>query len=151
MKGVDNVKCEVIIGNVDEEKVIIYARERTPDIESIEDLVRSCGNEITGYYGNEIYRFPYAEADVYAVENGRIYAYLGSRKLAIRERLYEIEEIVGDVFVKINQSCIVKVSEIEKFESSFGGSVRVIIKNGYKDYISRRQLKSVKERIGFKI
>ena len=40
------------------------------------------------------------------------------------------------------------VEQIKEFKASIGGSVMVIFQNGYKDYISRRELKNVKERIG---
>ena len=69
----------------------------------------------------------------------------------IKERLYTVENTVGDSFIKINQSCIVNIDKIERFEASFSGALTVVLKNGYKDYISRRQLKIVKERIGFKL
>ena len=40
------------------------------------------------------------------------------------------------------------VTKIKKFESTIGGSLKVIFKNGYVDYISRRELKIVKQRMG---
>ena len=51
-------------------------------------------------------------------------------------------------FVKINQSCIVNVNKIERFDTSVSGTLKVSLKNGYTDYVSRRQLKPIKERIG---
>ena len=50
--------------------------------------------------------------------------------------------------MKINQSCLVRVDKIKRFHSSIGGSLMVTLEGGYRDYISRRQLKIVKERIG---
>jgi DNA-binding LytR/AlgR family response regulator len=83
------------------------------------------------------------------VEDKKIFAYLDKEKLQIKKRLYEIEEILGKGFVKINQSCLVNISKIERFDASFAGAMMVTLKNGYKDYVSRRQLRIVKERIGF--
>ena len=51
-------------------------------------------------------------------------------------------------FIKLNQSCIANKNKIKKFESTIGGALKVIFKNGYIDYISRRELKNVKERMG---
>ena len=51
-------------------------------------------------------------------------------------------------YVKINQSCYANIKNIKKFESTIGGSLKVIFKNNYVDYISRRELKNVKERMG---
>ena len=33
---------------------------------------------------------------------------------------------------------------------TLGGSLTVVLKNGYRDYVSRRQLKAVKERMGLR-
>ena len=57
----------------------------------------------------------------------------------------------GSDFVKLNQSCIVNIKKIECFDASLGGALKVTLKNGYRDYVSRRQLKAVKERLGLKI
>ena len=66
----------------------------------------------------------------------------------IKNRLYQIEEIVDSNFIKINQSCIANINQIKKFDATLGASLLVIFKNGHSDYISRRELKNVKRRLG---
>ena len=66
----------------------------------------------------------------------------------IKERIYQVEELLDNSFIKINQGCIVNINKILKFDSSITGSIKVILKNGFSDYISRRELKNVKRRIG---
>ena len=85
------------------------------------------------------------------VEDSRVYALTKSEKYQLKERLYKVEELIGGDFVKLNQSCIVNIKMIESFDASIGGSLRVKLKNGYRDYVSRRQIKTVKERLGLKI
>ena len=58
--------------------------------------------------------------------------------------------MMSEDFLKINQSCIVSIDRIERFDVTPGGALTVIMKNGYKDYVSRRQMKAVKERLGIK-
>ena len=53
-------------------------------------------------------------------------------------------------FIKINQSCLVNKHYIKCFKSSWKGSFLVELKNGEKDFISRRQTKIVLERMGLK-
>jgi hypothetical protein len=74
----------------------------------------------------------------------------GAETLQLKQRLYEIEKVLPETFVKINQSCLCNIRKISKFGASLGGSLTVILKNGYKDYVSRRQIKAVKERFGLK-
>ena len=37
-----------------------------------------------------------------------------------------------------------------KYQKTFSGTLSVVFKNGYTDYVSRRNIKAVKERIGIK-
>ena len=60
----------------------------------------------------------------------------------------QLEEMLDDSFVKINQSCIANIKKIDRFKATVGGSLTVIFKNGHIDYVSRRNLKNVKERLG---
>ena len=69
-------------------------------------------------------------------------------KFEIKTRLYVIEEKLPENFIKINQSCIANINQIERFDASISGTLKIRFKNGYTDYVSRRQLKNVKERIG---
>ena len=69
-------------------------------------------------------------------------------RLQLKMRLYQLEEKFSDRFVKINQSCLVNMDKIARFDASIGGALMVTLKNGYKDYISRRQVKAVKDRVG---
>ena len=145
------MKLKTIIDSSVDERVEIYARERTPLICEIERLVAGEAQELIGYHENEIIRLDISLVDCFFSENNRIFALIGAKRYSVRQRLYVIEDTVGSTFIRINQSCIVNVSRIERFEASFSGALRVIMKGGYKDYISRRQLKKVKERIGFKL
>ena len=62
-----------------------------------------------------------------------------------------IEEMLDESFVKINQSCLGNVKKIARFDASIGGSLMVTFRNAHRDYVSRRQLKTVKERMHIKL
>ncbi len=142
------MKCTTIIDKTREEEVIIYAKEQTEFVEKIEAFVNSNSLDLTGYLNDSIIKLNITEIYCFAIEGGKIFAYTSDKRLLIKRRLYEIENMLDKSFVKINQSCIVSVSKIERFSASIAGSLLVVLKNGYKDYVSRRQLKFVKERLG---
>ena len=146
------MKFRTIIDKEHEEEVIIHAKERNKTIEEIEAFVANVDTELIGYTENKsIVKLRPADVHCFTVEDGRIYALTDKEKLQIRQRLYILEEMLDESFVKINQSCIGNVSKIERFDASLGGSLMVTFKNRHRDYVSRRQLKTVKERIGFKL
>ena len=143
------MKCTIKIDKAREEEIIIYAHDKTELVSEIEELVASKSVELFGYKENTTLKITASDVFCFTVESNKIYAHLAKDKLLIKKRLYEVEETLGKSFVKINQSCIVNISKIESFNASFAGALMVTLKNGYKDYISRRQIKTVKERIGF--
>ena len=144
------MKFTLIIDENREEEVVVYARGKSKFTEELEAFVGSNTPELIGYSGKNIVKLSGAEVFAFAVEEGKVFAVTEREKLLLQKRLYQIEEMLDVRFVKINQSCIVNVGQIERFEATIGGSLMVVLKNGYRDYISRRQMKTVKERIGFK-
>ena len=140
---------KLIIDSVREE-IIIYAKEKTRLIEDIEKLIKESQNTLVGYNDNEIVPIDMNSVNCFFVEDNKVYALTQNEKLLIKLRLYQIEEILDDDFIKINQSCIANIKNIERFSVSFSASLKVIFKNGYSDYVSRRNLKQIKERFGIK-
>lgn len=142
------MKLRILIDKQQEEKILIYAHKKTSLIEEIERLVEDSTLGFTGYDEDSQFMLNPADIHCFTVEDGRLYALTDSGKLLIKMRLYQVEEKLSSNFVKINQSCIANVKKIARFDSSVTGTLRVIFKNGYEDYVSRRQIKSVKERLG---
>lgn len=143
------MKCRVIIDKERDEEVLIYVHEKNKLSEAIEEMVLGYPKQILGYNDRGVVNLNISEVSCFTVYDGKVYAVCDRERLRVKQRLYVLEEMLGDGFVKINQSCIANIGKIARFDTSFAGSLMVIFKNGYKDYVSRRQLKSVKERIGF--
>ncbi len=144
------MKLKITIDRNREEEVLVFAHERTKLIDEIERLVGDYKKEIIGYTDGGAYKLNPAQITCFVVENNKVYAITEKEKLQIKMRLYQLEEILGDGFIKINQSCIANINEIKKFDTSISGTLKVIFKNGYSDYVSRRNIKTVKERLGVK-
>ncbi len=143
------MKCKVFIDKNHEEEVIVYSHQRNDLVEQIESLVNSQKIEIIGYKEQETVKLDLSEVFCFICENNKVYALTEKKKFKIKLRLYQLEEKLPQDFVKLNQSCIGNIRKIQRFNASFGGSLSVEFKNGYCDYVSRRQLKIVKERFGF--
>lgn len=147
------MKYTLHISDERDEEIIIYASAKTPLIESIERLINAENLDtppILGYVGDSIIEVDPESVDCFFIEGKRLYAATDSGNLLIKHRLYEIEERIGTDFIKINQSTLANIRRIERFSVSIGASLTVHFKNGRRDYVSRRQLKAVKERLGIK-
>lgn len=141
------MKCTIMIDKNREEEVIVYAHEHSALTQQIEQLVSV---DWIGYEGQTATRLSLADVVCFVVESNRVYAMTTQKKWLIKQRLYQIEEQLPEHFVRINQSCLANIRQIERFEVSFGAALTVIFRNGCRDYVSRRQLKTVKERLKMK-
>ena len=116
--------------------------------DQIEQLITNMDAQLIGYENEDIVILNYDDVVCFVSDNNKVFALVGKHKYLIKKRLYQIEEQLDLNYVRINQSCIANIKQISKFSASFNGFLQVHFKNGYSDYVSRRELKNVKERIG---
>ncbi len=133
------------------EEVIVYAKERTELIDEIEQLVSDNETELIGYSDREAIVINQKDIHCFIAEDNKVFALTETEKFRIRQKLYQIESISGKNFIRINQSCIANIGKIRKFDASLSGTLLVIFKNGYTDYVARRRVREVKERLGVKL
>ncbi len=142
------MKCELIINKNNEEKVIIYAKQETPLISEIKSLAEEAGMELSGYMDREIAKLSLSEIYCFTVQDNKVYAICKKKRYSLKQRLYTLEDMLPENFIKINQSTIANIRLIDRFDASISGTLKVYFKNGHVDFVSRRQLKTLKERIG---
>ena len=151
------MKCKIITDSSREEEIIIFVREENEHARKLRDKIEELlsseePSEIIGYSEREIIQLYPTEVCCFITESGKVFALTADgKKWQIRQRLYALEEFLGKDFIKINQSCIANIKQIKCFETTIGASLSVVFKNGYRDYVSRRQMKAIKERIGFRL
>lgn len=144
------MKFRLIIDNKHEEEVVVYSHKETKLTDDIRRIVENEERELVGYIEREAYKLNLSEIYCFFAENNNLFAVTENGRFRVKFRLYQIEEMIGDDFIKINQSCIVSVKEIRKFDFSLSGMLKVELKSGFSDYVSRRNIKTVKERLGVK-
>ena len=143
------MKYTIIIDKNREEEVIVYAKEKSTLTDEIERLVSDNNIELIGYDKNgEGVKLTADEVYCFTAEDNKIFAITEKDKLRIKNRLYQLEGFLPEYFVKINQSCVANIRKVARFDTSVSGTLLIKFKNGYKDYVSRRQMKAVKERLG---
>ncbi len=142
------MKCKIVIDPSREEEIIVYAKKSSALTEAIERLAREEESAWIGYGKESMVPLDPKEVFCFSVEENKVYAYLEKERLWMKCRLYQLEERLPAEFVKINQSCLANCKKIARFEVSISGALRVVFQNGHSDYVSRRQLKIVKERFG---
>lgn len=134
----------------EESSVTVVCAKVTPTIKKIEELCNNeDGNEVFyAYDGNEAILINIKEVNCFFTRDNKVYVSVEEGDYATKYRIKQIVEIVDDSFIKINQGCVVKVDQIQKFIVSFGGALKVTLKNGFTDYVSRRETTNIKRRLG---
>ena len=142
------MKLQIVIDSNRDEEIIVYAHNKSPLVVEIEELVNSRSVDLIGYAENETVKLNLNDIYCFFTEDNKVYALTENEKYRLKSRLYQLEENLNNNFVKINQSCIANIRKIDRFKATVGGSLTVIFKNGHVDFVSRRNLKNVKERLG---
>lgn len=142
------MKLRIVINPKREEEILIYAHEKSQLISEIEELVNNSYLDLIGYTETEAVKLNLNDIYCFFTEDNKVYALTENEKYRLKSRLYQLEENLNNNFVKINQSCIANIKKIDRFKASVGGSLTVVFKNGHRDFVSRRNLKNVKERLG---
>lgn len=148
LEGDDALKCEIIIDPLCEEKLVIYAKEKSVLVEEIKKLAEQSEAVLLGYKDSEIVKLNLIDVHCISVIKNKVYAFCDEEQYFLKERLYVLEERLPQSFVKINQSCLANIKKMERFDTSVSGTLKIHFKNGHTDYVSRRQLKVIKERLG---
>ena len=83
------------------------------------------------------------------VENGQTMIYDQKKNVYYsNKRLYEIRDRIGADFLQISKSALVNRSCLSSVEAGFNGTLLLHLKNGLKDYVSRRYLPAFKQYLG---
>ena len=137
-----------ISADIDEPYIVIHTRKITPEINQLMELFQSPGNVITVTDNDQLIVLEPSEIYMLRMEDERLNVYCQQKKYVSGKRLYEMERLLGNGFMRISKSTLINLKQISRVESSFHGTMLVILKNGNKDYISRKYLPAFKHYLG---
>ena len=141
------MKFELIIDREHEEVIKAIVKSKNELTDKIEEMVLNYNgvDKVIGYDETEIIYLDSSDIDCFSVIENKTYAIdHNNRRYQVKYRLYELEKILPANFIKINKSCIGNRERILKFKLFFNGSVNVLFKSGYEDYVSRRCFVEIK-------
>lgn len=148
-KGGGKLKVELKISKeVKEPYAVIYSDSLTDEIASAVMYLENTGKIITGEDNGRIAVLQPSEIYIVRVENERTVIYGENKKFFSPKRLYQLEEQLGNGFMKISKSSVINLSHIKCVEPSFKGMMSLVMKNGLKDWISRKYLPDFKKYLG---
>ena len=142
------MKFRLIIDKDKEEEVVATVHQRSPLIEQIESLILNHTDRIPGYLEDEIKMLDVSDIECVTVLDGKTYAIdSGNRHYRLKQRLYELEQLLPASFIRINKSTLANEKALDRFTVTIAGSVDAIFKCGYREYVSRRCFAQIRRRL----
>lgn len=145
------MKVEVIIDeSLDENKVTIYAKKYSKDIENIRDMLTDrLLDKIVAFYDKEIFIISFDEIIRIFAQDGDVFVKTNNKIYKVRLTLTELEKRLDKKkFIRISRSEIVNLDYVKRLDLSFTGTIAVELANNEVSYVSRRRLKDFKKILG---
>ncbi len=147
------MKFRLNIDRDKEEEIVATVHERSVLTDKIETLVMQYtgADKITAYTEDDTVLLPFARIECIVTIDGKTCAIdtTGAR-LRLKQRLYEVEEMVPSYFIRINKSALANERRIERFAATYSGGVNAVFRCGYTEYVSRRCFAEIKRRFNAK-
>ena len=143
------MKFKLIIDREKDEEVVATVHGRSALIDEIEGLIQKHAgtDRIPGYTQDDIKMLSVSQIQCITVLDGKTYAIdENNRRYRLKQRLYELEEILPTAFIRINKSALANETALDRFSVTYAGSVDAVFKCGYREYVSRRCFAEIKRR-----
>lgn len=133
----------------EETSIIIKAKEWTADLKEIVSIIKKQKpKRLFGFEEDQTILLQPEEIDFIYAQNRKVFATLENHHLEIRMKLYEAEEILAPHnFMRFSKSVIGNLNHIQRFELSFNGNLCVYFHSGNKEYITRKYVAGIKEKL----
>ena len=141
------VRVEISPG-IREPYAVIHTWQVTEEIQRIIDLLGAGDTPVTAYKDEELTILQPKDIYMIRVENGNTILYGEKRQYRSRKRLYELSVQMGSQFMQISKGTLVNLSYLDSIEPGFSGTMLLKLKNGCKDYVSRKYLPDFKHYLG---
>lgn len=134
--------------NIDETKVVIYAKEMNEEVKGIMNKLESSNNSesIMGLLDDMNYILDLKDIESFFTEDSKVFARKDSKKYRIKKRIYELEDFLSNTtFVRISNSEIVNFNKVDSLDIQGRITITLKFKSGEITYVSRRYISKIKK------
>jgi len=133
---------------VEEDKLnIVFNHSDIPRVSKMMDLI-ALGEELYLTGSNEFGQknVESRNFNYFVVDGDDVYGVLGSIRLLIRMKLYEIEEIlINKNFIRVSKYCLINIGKIDYIRTALNSKLDLQMKNGDHVEVNRSYLKEFKK------
>ena len=119
------MKVEIQIDDkLEENKVIIQAKEMTEEISELMKKLSNQKEKLTVYLDEETYFIKEDDIESVFASDGKVFIKTENQEFQSKSRLYEFEEILSDSkFIRISNSEIVNFEKVESINTRLTGTI----------------------------
>lgn len=141
--------CIELDPQMDEPKMIIRAPRLTEDVARLQQLIlEQKMTPLTFYKDRSEYFVDVSKILFFETDGEKIYGHTREEAYEVRQKLYELEEILPVAFCRVSKSTIVNTKQIYSIEKSFSGTSTVNFYQTHKQvHVSRHYYQLLKERL----
>ena len=137
--------------SIAEDEIIIRTREMTEEILELENLLTSFLKkklEIKFFKDDTEYFLKFEDILFFQTEVNLVYGHTRDDAYLVKNKLYELEEILPIYFIRISKSTIVNLKEISSLKRNLGSVSTITFYDSHKiNYVSRHYYKIFKEKL----
>lgn len=145
------MKVEIrVSAEVTEPYAVLYTGALTAEVRRLAAMIEAGENEqvIVASENERWVVLRPEEIYLVRVEEERTVVYTKDKRYKTTMRLYEAENTLKKDFMRVSKAALVNLRQLDCVEPSFGGSMLLVLKNGCREYISRKYLPSFKRYLG---
>ena len=136
--------------DVKEPYVVIHTDKMSEEISKLaQDISEyASGGRIIGNVEDTMMILQADSISVISVENEKVYVTSDGVKYRVGKRMYELLETLGRDFMQVSKSAAINLKFLKSVEPFMNGVMVLNMKDGEKEYISRKYVPKLKEYLG---
>ena len=132
----------------EEDLVIFRCRNISSEFFAQPRTISPQDNMMIAYIGSEIHRVNYDDIFYFETVDNKSFIYCLNEVYEAKQKLYEIEALDVEDFLRISKSTIVNLSKIKTLTPSMSGRLDASLHNGETVVISRQYVSALKKKLG---
>jgi len=132
----------------EEDEIIIKCRHTDERLIRLLREYGSDGGRINCRRDGKIFLIPPKEIFYFESVDDKVFAYCEKDVYEVRQKLYELLELLPSDFIRSSRSTILSVNRITSLAPAFGGRFEALLSNGERVIISRQYVPVLKEKLG---
>ena len=143
------LRIELTDGSVEDE-VVIRCNRVDDNVQKLQEFILSLSApRMTFYKGSQEYYLPLEDILFFETEGEQVFAHTATDAFKVKHRLYELEEILPRMFIRIAKGTIVNSKQIYAINRNLTSSSKISFPNTHKHiYVSRHYYSALREKMG---